>query len=79
MDKAQKIKELMNSLKQGKDLTREDAVIMKPVTIEMILGFDEMTRQKSKLLIYTCLISLQKFKMPSIWSKKTSVILKKKS
>ena len=50
MDKAQKIKTLIVSLKQGKELTREDASVMKPVTMEMILGYDEMNRQKSKLL-----------------------------
>lgn len=48
MDKAQKIKNLMNELKLGKNLSREDAVIMKPVSMDMILGYDEMTRQKSK-------------------------------
>lgn len=53
MDKAQKIKNLMNDLKQGKNLTREDAVIMKPVSMDMILGYDEMTRQKSKFNNFT--------------------------
>lgn len=48
MDKAQKIKNLINELKQGKKLSKEDAVIMKPVCMDMILGYDEMTRQKSK-------------------------------
>ena len=48
MDKAQKIKNLMNELKLGKNLSREDAVIMKPVSMDMILGYDEMNRQKSK-------------------------------
>jgi hypothetical protein len=43
----------MNDLKQGKNLTREDAVIMKPVSMDMILGYDEMTRQKSKFNNFT--------------------------
>lgn len=46
MDRAEKIKMLIAQLKLGKDLTREDAVYIKPVTMEMILGYDEMSRQK---------------------------------
>ena len=44
MDKAQKIKNLISELKLGKELTRQDAVIMKHVTLDMILGYDEMER-----------------------------------
>ena len=46
MDRAEKIKKLISQLKLGKDLSRDDAVIMKPVTMEMILGYDEVARQK---------------------------------
>ena len=46
MDRAEKIKKLISGLKLGKDLSKEDALIMKPVTMEMILGYDEMSRQK---------------------------------
>lgn len=44
MDRAEKIKKLITQLKLGQDLTREDAVHLKPVTMEMILGYDEMSR-----------------------------------
>jgi hypothetical protein len=44
MDRAEKIKKLIAQLKMGKDLSRDDAVHMKPVTMEMILGYDEMSR-----------------------------------
>ena len=48
MEKAEKIKKLIASLKLGNDLKKEEAVILKPVTMEMILGYDEMARQKRK-------------------------------
>ena len=48
MDKADKIKKLIAHLKQGNSLSKEDATHIKPVTMEMILGYDE--RQKRKCL-----------------------------
>lgn len=48
MDRAEKIKKLIAALKLGHELKREDAVILKPVTMEMILGYDEVARQKRK-------------------------------
>jgi hypothetical protein len=44
MDKAEKIKKLIAQLKLGHSLTKENAVILKPVSMEMILGYDEVTR-----------------------------------
>ena len=46
MDRAEKIKKLISELKLGKDLYKEDLLIIKPITMEMILGYDEVSRQK---------------------------------
>jgi len=48
MDKAEKIKKLIAQLKQGHTLSKEESVILEPVTMEMILGYDELSRQKRK-------------------------------
>jgi hypothetical protein len=52
MDKAEKIKKLIAHLKLGNSLSKEEAAHVKPVTMEMILGYDEVERQKRKLLFY---------------------------
>ena len=44
--RADKIKKLIAKLKLGHDLTPDENVQIKPVTMEMILGYDEMQRQK---------------------------------
>jgi len=44
MDRAEKLKKLISELKLGKDLYKEDLLIMKPITMDMILGYDEMSR-----------------------------------
>lgn len=56
MDKAEKIKKLIAHLKLGNSLSKEDAAHVKPVTMEMILGYDEVERQKRKLLFYLYLL-----------------------
>jgi hypothetical protein len=38
----------MNDLEKGGNLSRDDAIILRPVTMHMILGYDEITRKKSK-------------------------------
>ena len=56
MDKAEKIKKLIAHLKLGNSLSKEDSIHIKPVSMEMILGYDEVERQKRKCHLIASLV-----------------------